>query len=52
MKKLFTLLFAVMGLTAFSQTVKHVNAEEFKKLIDEKVDVLILIPTDAQKAIA
>lgn len=45
MKKLFTILFFIAGFAAFSQTVKHVNAEEFKKLLDEKKGVLIDLRT-------
>jgi rhodanese-related sulfurtransferase len=46
MKHLLFCLLVVVGLPVFSQTVKHVNAEEFKKYVDSKKYVLIDLRTD------
>jgi phage shock protein E len=46
MKNVFTILFLIVGLTAFSQTVKNVNAEEFDKMINKKKGVIIDLRTN------
>ncbi|MGZ3900101.1 MAG: rhodanese-like domain-containing protein [Bacteroidia bacterium] len=48
MKKLILLMMMVAGSAMYSQTVKNVSAEEFKKDIDAKKGILIDLRTDEE----